>query len=116
MEPVPYHIRTEDIDEVLSAYDAPEDLRSSAREHVLRQVTEIDFIVRTSPENPEAPLAELYRAGQVGDQPGDQSYDRREVALAAIEDVLIRDGFIEISADESRIYPVMARPDSERDD
>ena len=116
MEPVPYQIRQEDIDEVLSAYDAPDDLRSSAREHVLRQVTDIDFIVRTSPENPEAPLAELYRAGQVGDEPGDQSYDRREIALAAIEDVLIRDGFIELTADESRIYPILGRPDSERDD
>ena len=116
MEPVPYHIREEDIDEVLSAYDTPDDVRSSARAHVMRQVTDIDFIVRTSPENSEAPLAELYRAGQVGDEPGDQSYDRREVALAAIEDVLIRDGFIEMSADEARIYPIVPRSYSERDD
>jgi hypothetical protein len=87
VEPVPYQIREEDIDEVLRAYDATPDVRAAAREHVLSQVQDIDVIVRTAPEDPETGA-------------------RREVALAAIEDVLIRDGFVDDPGDD-RIYPVV---------
>src|SRR5687768_11371860 len=34
VEPVPYEIKEQDIDEVLSAYDAPDDVRQAARQHV----------------------------------------------------------------------------------
>ena len=36
MEPVPYRIRAEDVDEVLTAYEASDDVRTEAREYVLR--------------------------------------------------------------------------------
>ena len=107
MEPVPYEVRDEDIEEVLAAYDVPEDVRSVAREHVMRQVTEIDEIVRTAPEVPlERLLVDRYEGGEA-DRPGDMSAARQELALAAIEDILIRDGFIEIFPNEKRIYPAV---------
>ena len=84
-EPVPYEIREEDVDEVLSAYDVPDDMRADARSHIMQQVREIDDVVRTAPENIS---------------------DRREVALAAIEDTLIRDGFLDAAPDEPRVYPI----------
>lgn len=97
MEPVPYTVREADVDEVLGAYgDLPEDTREAAREHVLRNVLDIDEIVRTAPEA--------------------QPQERREAALAAIEDLLIRDGFIDLAADEPRIFPITVQRDSERDD
>jgi hypothetical protein len=106
MEPVPYEIRAEDVDEVLSAYGTPQGARAAARKHVLEQINEIDDIVRTAPELPTERALSTRREGSVGERPGDQSYDRRELALAAIEDILIRDGFIEASPDEKRVYPV----------
>ena len=85
-DPIPYMIREEDIDEVLTAYDAPAEIREDARRHVLRRVLDIDETVRTAPENLS---------------------DRRELALAEIEDILITDGFVEAAPDEPRIYPVV---------
>ena len=87
-EPIPYMIREEDVDEVLTAYDVPEDRRADARNHIMRQVLEIDEVVRTAPENVS---------------------DRREVALAAIEDTLIREGYVDAAPDEPRVYPASSR-------
>ena len=105
MDPVPYQIRREDVDEVLSAYEAvggswtPDD-RKAAVDHVMRQVLDIDETVRTAPEE-----RRLMPRGseEEGSRPGDDS-PRRDLALAAIEDVLIRDGFIDVSEDEERVY------------
>ncbi len=123
MEPVPYEIQEADIDEVLDAYeptgggDWPEERRREAREHVLRNVVEIDDTVRTASEDPADALgAAGDRMGSVGDRPGDRSPDRRDMALAAIEDLLIRDGFIDIDEDESRAFPPATEPESERED
>lgn len=103
MKPVPYQISEEDIDEVLSAYEPvgggvwTEPARRSAREHVMRHVLDIDEPVRTAPEE-------------------DRPDIRREVALAAIEDLLIRDGLIDMSDREKRVYPVVTYRDDEHDD
>ncbi|MGQ0563155.1 MAG: hypothetical protein ACT443_14940 [Gemmatimonadota bacterium] len=94
MDPVPYAIREEDIDEVLSAYAAPDAVRAAARDHVMKQVIDIDDIVRTAPETDA----------------------RREVALAAIEDILIRDGLIDMAANETRVFPITMARDDERAD
>lgn len=107
MDPVPYEIRTEDVDEVLSAYEAvggswTDDDRKAAVDHVMRHVLEIDETVRTAPEE-----RRLMPRGSdtAGTRAGDDS-PRRDLALAAIEDVLIRDGFIDVSDDEERVFPV----------
>ena len=119
MEPVPYEIREEDIDEVLSAYEGagdgewPEDRRREARAHVMRSVKDLDDAVRTAPEERRRSAG---RTGSIGDRPGDNSPERREMALAAIEDLLIRDGFIELSDGETRAFPVAVERDSERND
>jgi hypothetical protein len=121
MEPVPYRIQQEDVDEVLNAYaspgsnDFPEDVRAEARRHVLRHVLEIDEVVRAAPEDDEVrPIASVRRAGNVGDPPGANSPARRELALAAIEDLLISDGFIDASAREKRVFPATTRDEPER--
>ena len=117
MEPVPYHIREEDIDEVLTAYEASDDVRSAARAHVLSRLVDIDEVVRTGPETPDSPLR-----GAVGDIVDERetlsefSPARREIALASIEDELIRGGFVELLPGETRMYPVSKIRDSERDD
>ena len=117
MEPVPYEIREDDIDEVLNAYeptgggDWPEDARSEARSHVMRHVTEIDETVRSASEDPSDALgAAGDRMGDAADRPGDRAPARRGMALAAIEDLLIRDGFITPDADEDRVFPATEGP------
>lgn len=123
MEPVPYEIREDDIDEVLDAYEPagggawPEEARAVARSHVMRNVTDLDDTVRTASEDPSDALgAAGDRTGGIGDRPGDRAPARREMALAAIEDLLIRDGFIDLDADEPRAFPPSPEPDTERND
>jgi hypothetical protein len=112
MDPVPYRIREEDVDEVLSAY-APvggswtDEQRAAARELVMSRTIEIDETVRTAPEDRRL-TARGQRAEPAGSDPGDDS-PRRGMALAAIEDLLIRDGFIDLARDEDRIFPVSDR-------
>ncbi len=123
MEPVPYEIREEDVDEVLDAYEPtgggawPEDRRQEAREHVLRNVVDLDDTIRSASEDPTDALGEAGdRMGSMSDRPGDRSPARREMALAAIEDLLIRDGFIDIDDDEGRAFPAISEPDTEHED
>ena len=123
MDPVPYEIREEDVDEVLSAYESvgggsfTDSERAEARRHVMRHVLDIDEIVRAAPEDrrvlPREVAAEAApRAQPTGLRPGEESYPRRELALAAIEDLLIRDGFIDASDDEGRVFPITFEKDS----
>ena len=114
MDPVPYEIREEDVDEVLSAYESvgggsfTESEREEARRHVMRHVLDIDEIVRAAPEDRRV----LPREVPAGIRPGDESYPRRELALAAIEDLLIRDGFIDAAEDEARVFPIVFERDT----
>ena len=119
MDPVPYEIREEDVDEVLGAYEAtgggefPEERRKEARAHVMRAVLELDETVRTAPEDRRRTAG---RVGPISERPGDESPERREMALAAIEDLLIRDGFIEVGPDEPRAFPVATGRETGRSD
>ncbi|HUF52025.1 MAG TPA: hypothetical protein VMN60_14470 [Longimicrobiales bacterium] len=123
MDPVPYEIREDDVDEVLSAYegvgggDFSEEVRSQARRHVMRHVLDIDELVRTAPEERRLRQREVAAETPAGGMaaaavPADESYPRRELALAVIEDLLIRDGFIDAAEEETRVFPIMI----ERDD
>ena len=115
MDPVPYEIKEEDVDEVLSAYEATgggewsEDRRREAREHVMRNVLELGDTVRTAPEDRRHDV--VRRAAPESERPGDSAPDRREMALAAIEDLLIRDGYLDADPDEPRTFPVVSRRD-----
>lgn len=104
MEAVPYEIREADIDEVLAAHGRDRALsdeeRNAARDHVMRQVNDINDIVRSAAEQPARDARpDARRAHEIGDRPGETSPARRDAALAAIENVLIRDGFIEPDGD-----------------
>jgi len=123
MDAVPYEIREEDVDEVLSAYEPvgggewPEEQREEARAHVMRNVLEVAETVRSASEDPSDGLgAAGDRAGDMGDRPGERAPERRDMALAAIEDMLIRDGFLEIGEDEQRVFPATGEADTERSD
>lgn len=112
MDPVPYEIKEEDIDQVLDAYeptgggDWPEERRLEARAYVMKNVVDLNDTVRTAPEDPSDALGEAGdRMGRASDRPGDRAPARREMMLAAIEDLLIRDGFIDVAADEERVFP-----------
>jgi hypothetical protein len=112
MDPVPYQIRREDVDEVLSAYESvgggwTREERDAAADHVMRHVLEIDETVRTAPEERRLIPRD---AEQPGTRPGEDS-PRRDLALAAIEDLLIRDGYIDASDTEDRVFPVAERAD-----
>src|SRR4051812_35538212 len=103
MEPVPYEIREDDVYEVLGAYGAAEN-RDDAVRHVMARVRDINEIVRTAPETPRDE-GRLHRdiLEPEAARPGDQSDARRDLALAAIEDVLITGGFVEAAA-EARVF------------
>jgi hypothetical protein len=123
MDPVPYEIKEEDIDEVLSAYEPvgggawPEEIRMSARKHVMLHLPELDEEIRTAPEEPfEEIVDDPYRARSIRERPGDSSPDRRELALGAVEDLLIREGFIDLGVNEKRVFPATTERDTERDD
>ncbi|MGH7466709.1 MAG: hypothetical protein ACRENP_01865 [Longimicrobiales bacterium] len=101
MKPVPYAVQSADIDEVLSAYEPvgggawTEEARQDVRAYVMRHVLDLDDATRTAPEDATV---------------------RREVALAAIEDLLIRDGLLDITDREKRVFPIVTTRDTERDD
>ncbi|MGQ0815866.1 MAG: hypothetical protein ACT4O1_15655 [Gemmatimonadota bacterium] len=80
----------------MTAYEAPNDVRPAARDHVMKHVMDIDEIVRTVPAGDPAA--------------------RQAAALAAIEDPLIRDGFIDLVDTEKRRYPASTIRDNERND
>ena len=106
MDPVPYEIRAEDVDEVIGAYAADgwtDERRTQAHEHVMRNVSELNESVRTAAEEPLSAASDPGRAHPESIRPGHESPARREAALAAIEDLLIRDGFV---PDEGRVFPV----------
>ncbi|HSH46655.1 MAG TPA: hypothetical protein VK966_12495 [Longimicrobiales bacterium] len=120
---MPYEIREEDIDEVLDAYepvgggDWPEERRREARAHVMRNVTDLGETVRSASEGSSRQEGEHpQHTGPEQDRPGDRAPMRRDMALAAIEDLLIRDGYLELDADESRTFPATGEADTERDD
>jgi hypothetical protein len=83
----------------------------------MRSVTGLDEIIRSAPEDARDALSVRgHRAHPLGMRPGQESAARREMALAAIEDLLIRDGYIDVRDDEGRVFPAMTTPDSERND
>jgi hypothetical protein len=115
MDPVPYEIRDEDIDEVLDAYeptgggDWGEERREEARAYVMENVLEVNETVRSASEDPSDALgAAGDRMGEMSDRPGERAPARRGMALAAIEDLLIRDGYLDVDADEDRVFPARA--------
>lgn len=111
MDAVPYEISQEDVNQVLSAYeptgggDWPDKRRQEARDHVMKHVLELDETIRTASEDPsDAQATAGERMGGIASRPGERSPAREGMALAAIEDLLIRDGFIDVDADEDRVF------------
>lgn len=122
MDPVPYEISEEDVDEVLGAYEATgggtwtDEERADARDHVMKNVVELDETIRTAPEgDTREASADAPRAGPATESPGARSPARREMALAAIEDLLIRDGYIQVDQDERRAFPATPRRGGDED-
>jgi len=114
MEPVPYEIRADDIDEVLAAYEPAsgwtDEDRAAAHTHVMQHVNDLNEIIRTAPEGRDAyPLDRRTSAiaGPLSARPGDGSPARRELALAAIEELLVGEGFVDAGPDERRVFPVI---------
>ncbi|MGH7462118.1 MAG: hypothetical protein ACREMA_13995 [Longimicrobiales bacterium] len=122
MEPIPYRVREQDIDEVLSAYEAAgggtwnAEERAEARAHVMRNVLDIDEVVATTPEDQRGSQNTELRVQAVADELANSDSVRREAALAAIEDLLIRDGFITLSDREKRVFPIVTVHDDEHED
>jgi hypothetical protein len=114
MEPVPYEIREDDVDEVLTAYgsvgsDWTEEQRAEARRIVMSRILELNETVRAAPEERRLRTrdGDADRAEPLGIGPGDESPARRELALGAIEDLLIREGFLDAADDEDRVFPIV---------
>ncbi len=114
MEPIPYEIRPDDIDEVLTAYTPAagwsDEERASLHDHVMSHVAELAAIIRTAPEGREERGLDTRTsavAEPIGARPGDGSPARRELALAAIEDLLLDEGLVDARADEQRVFPVI---------
>ncbi len=112
MDPVPYEIKKDDVDEVLDAYeptgggDWPEERREEARAYVMENVLDLNETVGSAAEDPsDSRGAAGDRMGKASDRPGERSPARRGMALAAIEDLLIRDGFIDLETGEDRVFP-----------
>jgi hypothetical protein len=116
MKPIPYEIREEDVDEVLSAYESvgggtfTEEERVEARRYVMRHVLDINDEVKTAPEDrrvtARVDAEDEPRQRPLTKGPGELPSMRRDAALAAIEDLLIRDGIIDAAADEDRVFPI----------
>jgi hypothetical protein len=116
MQPIPYEIREDDVDEVLSAYESvgggtfTEEERAEAKRHVMRHVLDINEEVHMVPEDrrviARVDAEDEPRHRPLTKGPGELPSARREMALAAIEDLLIRDGFIDVTTDEERVFPV----------
>jgi hypothetical protein len=109
MEPVPYEIREDDVDEVLSAYastgsDWTDAQRREARDIVMRNVLDLNDTVRAAPEDRRITSRGDDRAVDAGSRPGDASAARRDLALAAIEDLLIREGFLDETDGDERVF------------
>jgi hypothetical protein len=118
MDPIPYEIQAEDVDEVLSAYESTgghewtRERRAEAHGHVMRNVVELNEVIRTAPEERRIrPRGGTGDAEISGTQPRDDS-PRRDLALAVIEDLLVRDGFIE---DERRVFPADSKAERAAD-
>lgn len=116
MDPVPYEIRDDDIDEVLAAYEPAggwtDEDRATAHDRVMRHVNDLNEIIRTAPEGPEGhPLDRRTSAvaGPLSARPGDDSPARRELALAAIEEFLVGEGVIAAGPNEPRVFPVLPK-------
>jgi hypothetical protein len=117
MQPIPYEVREEDVDEVLSAYESvgggtfTEEERQEARGHVMRHVLDINEEVHTVPEDrrvaSRVDAEDEPRHRPLTRGPGELPSSRREMALAVIEDMLIREGFIDAAPDEERVFPVV---------